>query len=234
VRQREAIVTTRPSTLLASIVLALAGVAVGVVAGRWSASRGFAEHDPVLPAREVPQDAASLDALRYSIDDLARALRERSSPVGASSPRAEPVVADRQPVPFDATAFDRLAIAVEHLDALLQNGAGRARPTVGSLKGPGFASLAAMSARADAIRGAHPDDPNALVAEELSKAHILWTRDDVVEHYGLPKGIQPNGDSWLRLIYDAFDDHGEHCDFVFSTRIEPGSLVTYVELSCNG
>jgi len=91
-----------------------------------------------------------------------------------------------------------------------------------------------MVARIDALRAEHPDELDSLAGQEFSKAHVLWTRDDVIQRYGLPSRTENNGDNGLNLLYEALAAHAEHCFFVFATRMEPGSLVTYVEFYCNG
>jgi hypothetical protein len=224
---------SRPARWLAAVALTLAGAVVGAFAGRWSASSGAIGREPVAPSHELGPDTSGLQELRYSIDDLARALRERPSGVTPATFHSDSISPERQPALPDLAGLDRLANAVERLDELLRAGpvrsetaSGAQRRTSGAPMGPGYPSLEAMRSRVVSIRSAHPDEFNDIVAQEFSSAHVLWTREDVIARYGLPIRTDPQGDhGGLSLIYPGLDDP-DHWELYFSTRLEPGSLVT--------
>jgi hypothetical protein len=211
--------------------LLVAGGAIGVLAGRWSAMTGSAR-DAVAAAPEPATAGSGIDDLRRSIDDLARALRERplSSPSASNSLDVAPT--ERQPALSDTAGLDRLASAVERLDELLRAspsraGAGpaEARGSGGASIGPGYPSIAAMRASVEAIRRAHPDDIDSYASREFSRAHVLWTREDVIQRYGLPLRVEPNGDHSVNLVYEGIDLGDQRCFITFCGRIEPGGLV---------
>jgi hypothetical protein len=229
----------RPASWLAAIALVLAGAVVGAFAGRWSASSGATGRDSIAVTRDSASDTAGLEDLRHSIDDLSRALRERPTQLAAPTIHSNSVPPDRQPALPDLTAFDRLGSAVERLDELLRAGPSHSgstlaapKPSFGAKSGPGYPSLASMRTVIDTIRSAHPDDIDSYANREFSRAHVLWTREDVIERYGLPMKTDANGDQGLNLIYEGFDTTEERCYFLFQTRIEPGSLVTDVGFFC--
>jgi hypothetical protein len=230
---------SRPTSWLAAIALLLAGAVVGVFAGRWSASSGTISRDAISTTHDSASDTVGLEDLRHSIDDLSRALRERPISLAPPTVRSDSASPDRQPALPDLTAFDRLASAVERLDELLRAGPSRSgsslaasKPNFGTKLGPGYPSLASMRTVIDAIRGAHPDDVDTYANKEFSRAHVLWTREEVIERYGLPMKTDTNGDRGLSLVYEGFDTTEERCYFTFQTGIEPGSLVTDVGFFC--
>lgn len=213
----------------AALALLCGGAAFGVLAGRWSASPGG--ESPSLPSA-APESIAGVDDLRRSIDDLARALRERPSALAPRAPSADGAADSRLPALADGPGLERLTSAVERLNELLRASPARSgaapapsRSGAGAMIGPGFASLDAMRASIDAIRRAHPDDIDSYASREFSRAHVLWTREDVIDRYGLPLRVEPNGDHQVNLIYEALDLPDQRVYFCFCTRIEPGGLL---------
>lgn len=218
----------------AAAALLVAGAAIGVFAGRWSAMSGPAR-DAVAAAPEASSGSPGLDELRRSIDDLARALRERPAAPPSRPSSLEVAPAERQSALSDAAGLDRLAGAVERLDELLRAGSARSgaapaesRPSNDASIGPGYPSIASMRASIDAIRRVHPDQIDDYAYREFSRAHVLWTREDVIGRYGLPWRVEPNGDHQVNLIYEGIDLEDQRCFIRFSARIETGGLVTDV------
>jgi hypothetical protein len=104
-------------------------------------------------------------------------------------------------------------IAIEKLTESLESGRGRSlatRPSDSRGKAPGYASLDVMWERVlQLLRSGAPSARDELT-KELTRVHMLWTPDDVVERYG-PPGSVAGGEAGICLV--------------FGNELEPGKPV---------
>jgi hypothetical protein len=213
--------TARPNGILAPIAILIAGVALGVAADRWLAtsprpSEAAAAHDD--SGRDV---AAALTDLRRAIDSLPASVREQVRDELSSATKREPVDTSESDV-------TRLTRAVEQLNEVLgKTGGGvganqlRAKGALESWQGPGYASLEAMQRKLEGLCRDKGDDWADFVdsfESELTKAHLLWTREDVVDRYGAPDSIDTASGLGLAYNQHSFKIPRRNCWFEFRTQ----------------
>jgi len=184
------------TTVIACVALVLASCALGVVLGRWSNPPTAASPTPV-EVQTQPQDLRPLiEEMKQEHETLLQVLRERS---GASNPSST----QRESLAQPSDATERLAAAVERLNALLERPGTRLggfSPALERWKGPGFPSLDALFERMEAISGAGDPEWPQKVSAELLRAHLAWTREDIFERYGAPTSLSA-GDHGMSLIF---------------------------------
>ena len=198
------------TTVIASVALVLSGCVMGWLVARWSATPPIADHVSAESATQSADITPALIDIRRAIEGLYPALHAGASTPLSTSSSADLVAPAREPIASDAHGLDRLTSAVERLTELLQNGAGsgesRGSASVGSetWRGPGFPSLAMLHQRLEAMR---QDDVKAWIQSggiELSRVHILWSRENVLDRYGTPSRTQASGQTHeVWLFYDG-------------------------------
>lgn len=175
------VLATNSTTVIASTALVLAGCAVGILLGRWTAPR---EPAPTKDESSVAQiDFAPLVAEIRRSNDLLQSKVEREAPAGAPAPSS------REPGTATTDNSDRIAQAIERLSAALEHTGGGVRTVslpIESQKGPGYASLDAMCDRAVALAQLKAPDSWRAARTEFCQVHTGWTREDLVAHYGAP------------------------------------------------
>lgn len=160
----------------------------GVVVGRSTGSAAHT-HEQVVPAPPNRAVEDALVALRRELQSL------RASLVAAplESPRAPAAAREREPA-ADMAAFEAAERKMEKV--LLQLERRAARTGIGSAavaESPGRQSLSDIVLEYR-TRSGTPDGLDGF-DDELTVAHRLWTIDDLIERYGMPRdiGVSQNG-----------------------------------------
>jgi hypothetical protein len=189
----------------------LGGVA-GVLIGRWTA-----EASTVTVAQQ-PDPSAAIADLRRAMDEGFSGLRDQIQ-------RASRDRGSREQVNQSAGDLDRLTVAVEKLNGLLEAKgvwpapAGRRR-SGGSepWQGPGYPSIDGMWLRVREV--ADNPDPKDLIElnKEFLSAHLLWSRQDVIDRYGPPSRVE-GLNMGLRLFYDSTAMPGWVIGFITSDGV---------------
>jgi len=192
------------TTALASGALVLAGCAVGLILGRWTA--------PSLPAfargTELPVTQLDLTSVVAELQRINESiLRVRRQADEGSRSEA----GTREAVATSPEVLHRLALAVEKLNDRLPKGDGHVgvrSPAMERWKGPGYPSMDLIWQRAKALSISNSDDWNDKLSSELSQAHLAWLRDEVLDRYGAPTAMEAF-DRGLGLIYQREVAPGE-------------------------
>lgn len=126
----------------------------------------------------------------------AAASRSTAAGQGTSSPTIGPVS-------ISPDSVDRLSAAIEKLNGLLEQGgigAAKAAPSMSKFKGPGYPSVDALWKRFDEQVRPNTNVWDEALKDELFAAHFAWTRDDIVERYGIPASLEAS-DHGIDFIY---------------------------------
>ena len=169
-----------PSTVIACAALLVSGCAIGLLLGRWTSSPPPpSDHESavVLPQTDL---APLLTEIKQSNEAVLLALRDRRNPESQSGSSRESATANPD-------VIQNLTAAVDKLNGLLERGtigAGASRVTGDFTKGSGYPSLSAVWQKIDSITS--PDDPDwqSKAETELTRAHLLWTIEDLIVRYG--------------------------------------------------
>ncbi|HEV8113694.1 MAG TPA: hypothetical protein VGR31_13040 [Planctomycetota bacterium] len=199
------------ATVIGSAALVLVGCAAGIFLGRWIAVPSV-EHETQAP----PDSSAEIAELRRSIAEELQSLRQQLQ-VERVEPK-EP--GTREPAVAGRGDLDRLTAAVDRLNAILESNQPRAEPVARSRfiynqagKGLGYASIDAMWLRIqDKVVDADPA-ARAALDRELSIAHMLWSRDEVLNRYGGPSRLEGTPAKGVRLFYDSMATPGTSIGF---------------------
>jgi hypothetical protein len=184
------------TTVIACLALALSGCAVGILLGRWTTSPAPASEHSVEAAAPQPDMRPLLEEIKRAIETLPQAMRERHDPDPASA-------TGRESATTSSETLDRMTVAVERLNDLLARGAvgsGVGSTPTDVVKGPGYPSLEAVWQTVDS--GLVPTDPDSMskVNTELTRAHLLWRNEDLIQRYGASSGVGQKG-SAIQLVY---------------------------------
>src|SRR5260221_6664137 len=130
-----------------------------------------------------------LEEIRRAIEALPQAMRVRHEPQPAGA---------RESAVATTEALGELTVAIQKLNGLLDRGGinvGVGRPPTDAVKGPGFPSLEAMWRRVDSVVVPTERDSQGKIDTELTRAHLLWTNEDLIQRYGASSGAGQNGDA---------------------------------------
>jgi outer membrane murein-binding lipoprotein Lpp len=184
------------TTAIASGALVLAGCAVGILLGRWTAvSSPASEHNTETGALQADLRPAMAEIQRTS-ETILQTIQARGN-----TPPFTP--SQRESATFAPDNLDRLTTAIETLNALLQTNGGRVggrSPAIEKWKGPGFPTLDALWTRVHQIARANDPDWGEKFDSEMRQAHLAWTREDLFERYGAPTILNAK-DRGLELGY---------------------------------
>jgi hypothetical protein len=198
-----------PSTVIACAALALSGCAVGILLGRWTAVPSPAsEREVYSPAPSADLRPAMAEVQRTS-EAILQTLQARGS-----APQATP--SQRESAALPPADLDRLAAAIETLNALLQGNGGRLgahSPSIEKWKGPGYPSIGALWQRAHEIARSGDENWGEKFDSEMRQAHLAWTREDLFERYGAPTVLNAK-------------DRG--LEFGYRRRLEPDAMESIV------
>jgi hypothetical protein len=186
-------------TVIACAVLALCGVAVGVLLGRWTAPPAFVSARP-----EGQPDRVDLSPVLAAIQDLKQALPASSNEGQARIPASLPT----EPTTLNSGDIERLSTAVEKLNEIIERrtrGLSKVGSSDSAWKGPGFPTLGDLHDRVRYWRLSKDPKWREKLADELNEAHGFWTRDEVLDRYGKPTELRSGGAS-LNLTYLRDDD----------------------------
>jgi hypothetical protein len=208
------------TAVIASAALVLSGCAVGLLLGRWTST-------PVAVERTLPEIQAQQQDLMPVLENIQRTCEALLQVVRERGAVPQPAPSSREAAVPHPEPLDRLATAVERLNELLHETGGHMgiRSTaVEKWKGPGFPSLYAVWQRVKAISEANGPDWSVKLTTELTRTHLVWTREDLFERYGSPTvlGASERG---LDLTYEREVEPGKTESIVFQTADD---LVTYV------
>lgn len=168
------------TTVIACVALALSGVAVGLMLGRWTAAPAqTSEHEgaAISPQTDLTPVLAQV---QRSTDTVLQALRDGRDP---GAPRES----SRESAVTSADGLQRLTTAVEKLNGLLERnalGAGRYPAAADVSKGPGYPSLDALWQKIDSMAASADPDLQSKVNSELTRAHLSWMNEDLIQRYG--------------------------------------------------
>jgi hypothetical protein len=201
------------TTVIASGALVLAGCAVGLLLGRWTAAPAqAAERTGDAPAA---QDSAPILAELRKLNETLQLEHQRSHPVPASP--------DRETAAPRSDLADRLETAVARMEGVLKTASdrlGRTNAAIQSSKGAGFPSLDALFQRRQALAdggvvsglGGGP-----AFQGELMQLHRLWSREDLIERYGVPSFMGGGAERGLMLTYTRPKSPNEYETVNFAT-----------------
>jgi hypothetical protein len=180
--------------VVACLALALSGIAVGVLIGRWTAATP-------LQASAAPEVRVDLTPI---LDELRRINPSTLAPTHQTSDASIPAPANREPARQNAEDSDRLAAAIEKLNGLLERSGSISdlgSTALEKWKGPGFQTLDEMFQRVVQIRDATGNGGWISQAlNEMRDAHFGWTRQNLLERYGKPSSML-SGDRGLAINY---------------------------------
>jgi len=153
----------------------------------------------------TPLAAADADLARR-LDALDASLRALRTTI-ADQPAPLPARAEVAPAPLADTRTDEVLAQIAALQASLAD-LGQRVDAVGTA----WADEAKRSARSEPMPDALPDAPPNLAEfdalrgkemDELTHDHLLWTYDQVGEHYGRPDKVRPSPDGvGIKYFYD--------------------------------
>jgi hypothetical protein len=207
--------------VVACLALALSGLAVGILIGRNLA--------PSAPAAKPDEAVASID-----LDPIVKELRQ----INESVQRLTRV----GPAPVDSAAATGTSKPISETSQLVaatpepqrsidgrRDGAASLRSEPSRWKGAGYPSIDAMFERITELvkaAGNSASDARTVVYRELCRAHFLWTRDDVLDRYGVPDYTQPEANG-INLIYIRTIEQNDKGAVVFKFQ---GALVAAVDV----
>jgi hypothetical protein len=201
-----------PGTVITCAALLLSGIVVGILIGRWTASpASVGAHSEVVPT-QVDQSL-----VLAAIQDLKQTL---SRPTREADGRSLAGAATDESTAINSSQIDRLIASVDKLSELIEQRSKsmdklRADKTV--WEGQGFPSVSAVLDRIHTARRSNDPQWRQKVYGELSDAHSLWTRDEVLERYGKPTSLAGNPGG-VMLVYsrDSGDGQEEMVMFLVS------------------
>jgi hypothetical protein len=198
------------TTLIACVALALSGVAVGLVLGRWTAATIQPDERDSAAVSAQTDLAPVLIQVQRSTDAVLQALREGRDLEAPREPSRESATAR-------ADVLQRLTTAVEKLNGILERGgvnAGRSQASTEVTKGPGYPSLDALWQKIDSMAAGEDPDKWSEINTEMTRAHLLWTNEDLVQRYGVSSSVS-TGNSII-LTYQRWSvDSGRPRDLCF-------------------
>lgn len=213
--------------LLLALALLGTGAVVGIACDRWMQASRPIRAELLVDTNDAVADA--LTELRKAVAAIPAELDKQM--------HAEPsLVSERRPVQAPDSGVVGLTRAVDRLEELLARhalqgsgvrpfGQSRSEPW----KGPGLASLDVMRAKLQAHQRRASDAWEDEARQEFTRAHLLWTRDDVLERYGAPGHVAAA--EVIGLVYDqvSFVLGEDNCWFEFITS---QGIVTEVLWNC--
>jgi hypothetical protein len=184
------------TTVIACVALLVSGCAMGLLLGRWTSG-------PTTPDHSLPEAQAQPQDLKPILEDIRRGIGTLAQVMRDSPARSEALAASREPAAANPEALDRLTAAVEKLNGLLERGAiaaGANRVSSDIPKGSGYPSLSALWQKIDSIHS--PDDPDwqSKAETEVTRAHLMWTIEELVARYGASSSISTSG-SLLSFVF---------------------------------
>lgn len=200
------------TTVIACLALLLSGIAVGILIGRW------AESQPPMDVHAggsatVPVDLSPVLAELRQLNETMS--RSRTGDVPPSQENQ-----GRQVVATGGSASDRLVAAIEKLTESLESGKGRSltgKSSDSRRQAPGYGSLDEMWQRIIQQVRSSASGAKEEMGRELTKAHLLWTPDDLVDRYGPPASVA-GSESGLCLIYGAELEPGKPINVYFDVH----------------
>jgi hypothetical protein len=185
------------TTVILSAVLVSIGCGFTLILVRWISPSPSAESTRAEPASGPSDLAPAIAELRRAIEDLNRTMQARGRlDAGSPTPR-ESVL----PAPGSQ---EQLELAISRLNELMHgNGEGVSAAGMAERpwKGSGCSNLLTIWQEFDAARA--PDAPVGLrvLNQQLERAHVGWSRQDVIDRYGPPTHIT-GAPSGLVFLYN--------------------------------
>lgn len=180
--------------------LVVVGVLVGALGSQLLIVRNAAPSPPTTAA-EITPSSTEIAALRRVLEELPARLRE-------STPRPELPVSDRAPVGAPRDDIERLTLAIERLSDQLAKqrfdepgpATEHVRAVRSSAMGVGYPSIQMVGQILLDANDSEVEGEEEKVQTEVLNHHMLWTRDDVIAHYGVPSAVRV-GDQSITLRY---------------------------------